>query len=251
MLFPIGIGIRPILSLRYNNVMDAVDFTQERESNRAVDTESEQGYRAISKTAVACLVFGILGLLSFLGTVFVILPVFGLCFGLLATSNLKRFPNELTGRKAARIGTILNLVCLLGSIGYHSYIYATEVPDGYVRMTFWDLQPDKKTRLPFSEKAKEFDGKKVFLKGYVRPGAKQRNLDKFILVGDFGSCCFGGNPEITDIVSISIDSGQTVDYSLRLRRVTGIFKLNPKTKQLTGDKDIPSVYYEIIADNVK
>jgi hypothetical protein len=237
--------------MRYNNLMNAVDLKQERDANLAVETQSEHGYRSISKAAVACLVFGILSLLSFVGSVFVILPVFGLCFGLLALSNLKRFPNELIGRKAARVGTIVNLVCLLGSVGFHSYIYATEVPEGYQRMTFWDLQPDKTTQLPFSEKAKTFDGKKVFLKGYVRPGAKQKNLQKFILVGDFGSCCFGGNPEITDIVSITIDSDQTVDYSLRLRRVTGKFKLNPKTKHLKGEKDIPSVYYEIIADNVK
>ena len=231
--------------------MNAIDLKQKTETPLTKHTEEEFGYRALSKAAVACVVFGILGLASFLATVFVVIPIFGLCFGLLALSSLKKFPNELTGNKAARIGTIINLLCLLGSIGYHSYVYATEVPEGYQRVTFWDLQPDKLTRLPFSEKAKELNGKKVFIKGYVRPGAKQKNLKKFIMVGDFGSCCFGGNPEITDIVSITIDTDKTVDYSLRLRRVTGRFKLNPKTKRLAGEKDIPSVYYEIIADNVK
>ena len=231
--------------------MNAIDLKHKTETPLTQSIEEEHGYRAFSKAAVACVVFGILGLTSFMATVFVILPIFGICFGLLALSNLKRFPNELIGSKAARIGTLVNLVCLLGSVGLHSYIYATEVPEGYQRVTFWDLQPDKLTRLPFSEKAKDLDGEKVFIKGYVRPGAKQKNLKKFIMVGDFGSCCFGGNPEITDIVSITIDTDKTVDYSLRLRRVTGRFKLNPKTKRLAGEKDIPSVYYEIIADNVK
>ena len=211
----------------------------------------EDRYRAISKAAVTCVVFAFLGLLAFAGSVFIVIPIFGLFFGLLALVNLKRFPNELIGRKAARIGTLINLICLLGGIGYHTYIYATEVPEGYERVTFWDLQPNKAKPNTFSKRSKELDGQKVFLKGYVRPGAKQKNLKKFILVGDFSSCCFGGDPKITDIVSITIDSNQTVDYSLRMRRVTGTFKLNPQQKKLKGEKDIPSVFYEVIADNVK
>ena len=62
--------------MRYNNLMNAVDLKQERDANLAVETQSEHGYRSISKAAVACLVFGILSLLSFLGSVFIILPVY-------------------------------------------------------------------------------------------------------------------------------------------------------------------------------
>ncbi len=228
--------------------MNAVDLAKEG-SLKQQDIHDEQ-YRSISKAAVVSVVFAILGLVSMLAPMFCIIPFLGLCFGLLGLANLKRYPNELIGRRAATIGTIVNLVLLVGSISVHSYIYATEVPDGYQRISFYQLRPNDRTPLPFAESAEEFNGKKVFLKGNVRPSARKNNLKEFILVGDFSSCCFGGNPKITDIVSINIETDQTVDYSLRLRRITGEFRLNPRKKQIT-EKDIPSVFYEIIADGVR
>lgn len=213
--------------------------------------DNEVHYRAICKSAVVSFVFAIIGLSAWLAAVFAVIPIFGLFFGILALINLKRFPEELMGKRLAVIATLLNLVIAVGSISYHSIVYATEVPKGYERLSFWELQPGKISPYPYSERAIEMNGKKVFIKGYVRPGVKQRNLKKFILVGDFKTCCFGGNPQITDIVAVTIKGDQTVDYSLRLRKVTGEFRLNPQTKAVEDEKDIPAVFYEIIADEVK
>ena len=213
--------------------------------------KNEFAYRSVSKAAVACIVFAVLGALtSFVAPAFVLLPILGLSFGILALTNFRRFPDELTGKMAAKIGLVVSAICLVGSVGYHSVIYATEVPDGYQRISFGDLRPNKRTPVPFSEKAIEFDGKKVFLKGYVRPGAKRRKLKEFVLVGDFGDCCFGGNPKITEVVAITITTDETVDYGYSLRRIGGTFRLNQRTRMI-NDKDVPQVFYEIEADHVR
>ena len=215
-------------------------------------SENEFMYRSVSKAAVASMVFAALGALTaFLAQVFVLLPALGVGFGFVALANFRRFPDELIGKRLAKIGLVVSLVFLIGSFGYHSYVYATEVPEGYQRISYSELRPNRRTPLPFSEKAEEFDGKKVFLKGYVRPGAKKRKLKEFILVGDFGDCCFGGNPKITDVVAVSIiDEEATVDYGLSLRRIGGTFRLNRQTRRIS-DKEVPQVFYEIEADHVR
>ena len=207
-------------------------------------------YRSVSKAAVACVVFAILGLLTYLSPVFLILPVIGMIFGFYALSAFRRYPGELVGHGVAKIGFWACLLTTTGGIGMHAFIYATEVPEGYQRISFADLAPIRREGVPYAKKALELDDKKVFVKGYVRPGDKKRDLEKFILVGDFGSCCFGGNPKISDIIAITIVNDQKVDYSFRKRRIGGKFKLHSNQRRV-NEKDIPSVFYEIEADYIK
>lgn len=213
--------------------------------------DQEAGYRAISKAAVASVVFAILGLFSLWASVFVVLPLLGLCLALVARSNLRRYPDELTGNKAAILGLTVNLVLLLGSTSFHTYVYITEVPEGYQRISFTDLKPKpRESNLPYSPKAPDLDGKKVFIKGWVRPSDKKSGLKSFILVGDFGSCCFGGSPKPTDIVAVDIVIDETVDYSLMQRKIGGTFRLNTRPVQV-GDAELPALYYQLEADFVK
>ena len=213
---------------------------------------NEFAYRSVSKAAIASLTFSILGALTaFLGQPFVLVPALGLGFGLLAMASFRRFPDELTGKVLGKIGLFLSLIILVTSVAYHSYIYATEVPPDHMRIAFSDLRPNPKTpNIPYSPKSQELDGKKVFLKGYVRPGVKKRKLKEFILVGDFGSCCFGGDPKITDVVAVSIIGDDTVDYGYSLRRIAGTFRLNKQTRR-TKEKDVPQVFYEIHTNEVR
>lgn len=216
-----------------------------------MDNQSQFQYRSVSKAAICCVVFTILSvLMCWLSPVFVLLPVLGVGFGWIALANLKRFPDELVGKLGARIGFGISLVCLIASVGTHMYVYATEVPEGYQRISFTDLKPKKRGSLPYGEKAEQVDGEKVFLKGYVRPSTKKKGLKKFIMVGDFGDCCFGGSPKITEIVAVDIQIPKTIDYGWGLRKIGGTFRLNPNTKPIR-EKDIPQVFYEIEADYVK
>jgi len=208
-------------------------------------------YRSVSKAAVACLAFAVLSVSAFMAQVFVLLPILGVGFGLVAMANFRRYPNELVGKKPAMVGLIICALFLVASVSMHAIIYATEVPENYQRISFRDLAPNKKTSLPFSEKAMNFDGKQVFIKGYVRPpSGKKTKLDKFIMVGDFGDCCFGGSPEITDVIAVKIKIDETVNYSYGLRRIGGVFRLNPNSVA-PDEKEIPRVYYEIDANYVR
>lgn len=178
------------------------------------------------------------------------MPVIGLGLSMVGLANIRKYPEELIGRKAARFGLILSLIVLVGGLGWHTYVYHTEVPEGYQRISYRMLKDDKDTDLPFSEKALELNQKKVFLKGFVRPGSKKKNLKRFIMVGDFGSCCFGGSPKITDVVAINILGDERVNYGFRIRKVSGTFRLNQRAAPTT-EKEVPKVYYQIDADQVK
>lgn len=213
--------------------------------------DDEGDYRSLSKAAVASVVFAVLGLFSLWAAVFILLPFLGLCCGWMAWANLRRYPDELVGILPARLGLIANACLLALAIGVHSYVYATEVPDGYQRIAFRDLKPrPRESTLPYSPLASQLDGQKVFLKGYVRPGKKRTQLQQFILVGDFGQCCFGGSPKPTDVVAVNIVIDKTVDYSLRWRKIGGTFRLNPRPIAV-GEDDIPGVYYQLDADYIQ
>ncbi len=215
------------------------------------DAYSQDEFKSVSKSAVASLVFAILSVTAFLAQFFVILPIIGVGCGVVALAAFKRYPEELVGRKPALVGLAICVLMLIGSVSMHSYIYATEVPPEHQRISFGDLRANRRTNLPYSEKAKELDGKKVFIKGYVRPpSGKKKRLKSFIMVGDFGDCCFGGNPDITEVIAVKIKSDDTVDYSLGLRRIGGTFRLNPD-KAAVSEKEVPQVFYEIEANHVR
>ncbi|MGI9516243.1 MAG: DUF3299 domain-containing protein [Pirellulaceae bacterium] len=222
----------------------------DKELDKPDSDELEIHYRSLSKAAVGGTIFAFLGLGYLLATPLILLPVIGLGLSWIGVTNVRRFPEELVGRKLAKIGLVLSILLLAGGTAWHTYVYMTEVPEGYERISFRMLKPDRKSQLPYSPNAEELDGTKVFLKGYVRPGTHRTNLRDFILVGDFGSCCFGGNPEITDVVAISIQGEERVNYSLRVRKIAGTFRLNRRAAP-TDEKEVPKVYYQIDAEIVK
>ncbi len=218
---------------------------------KPLKSENEFEYRTYSKAAIASLLFAILGaLVSFVSTALVWLPLLAVAFGIAALISCRKYPDELAGKNLAKIGLVVGALFLIASSSYHTYIYNTEVPDGYQRISYHELRPNTRTGEIYSKKAEAFDGKKVFLKGYVRPSDKMKNLKNFILVGDFGDCCFGGNPKATDVVAIRIKTDQTVDHSYSPRKIGGTFRLNARPIQ-TGDEEVPHIFYEIDADHIK
>lgn len=213
----------------------------------------EEVYQSVCKTAVVAVIFGVLGISAFLHQIFLVIPLLAIVFGLLALKAIRKWPEELVGKGAAKVGLVLGLLCFTASAAMHSFIYATEVPDGYRRISFAELKPSSRgiDKNGYPERVEDFDGQKVFIKGYVRPpSGKQYGLKNFIMVGDFGDCCFGGDPAITDVVAIKIKSDDTVNYGYGLRRIGGTFKLNPKTTT-SDEEEIPRVFYEIEADHVR
>jgi len=211
-------------------------------------TEEFYPYRAISKAAVVSLVFGVLSFSVLLSAALLVLPVVGIVFGFIALSSIRRYPQELTGRPATIVGTVLSSLLLIGGIVLHSYIYATEVPPGHVRISFQDLQPTDDSPLPVSLKALELNGKKVFVKGYVYPDGQQYNIKDFILVKDMGTCCFGGQPPLTHMIEVSLQGSNRVEYAMRKRKLAGTLKVNTRLKPVAG---LGGVYFRLDADYVR
>ena len=109
--------------------------------------------------------------------------------------------------------------------------YANEVPPDTEggRITFYDLRPDKdRPDLPVSPEMLNLDGKKVFIKGYVHPsvGGLGR-VKEFDLVGDMGTCCFGGTPKMTDMVRVNLLGDLDIQYDRRRHALRGTLRVDP------------------------
>lgn len=206
-------------------------------------------YRALSKSAVFCLVLGLLSFTALMAPVMLVLPVLSILLGLVALANLRRYPAELSGRLAALIGLALSVVLLIGGSVLHGVAYATEVPEGFQRISFADLQPVREApQLPVSPRALELNGQKVFLKGYLFPDGQQSNIKRFVLIPDLGTCCFGGQPKLTDMVEVTLRDPLRTVFELRKRRLAGTLIVDTRLKPVSG---VNGVYYRMDAEYVR
>jgi len=224
-------------------------------------------YRAISRSAVlSAVMFGIslplviLALVSMryqvgdavpLGMVGAIFAAAALVLGLAGRRAVRRYPTEYTGARLALTGIVGGLLLLVTGSAAAAFTYKTEVPEGYARVGFWELQPDpEEPELPISPKALELSGKSVFIKGYMHPGVSSMGkVNHFILVPDMGTCCFGGQPKPTDMIEVYVPEGKPrVAYAPRRIKLAGTFMLADRPTQSLGLK---GVWYHLQADLVK
>jgi hypothetical protein len=223
--------------------------TAEIREDLAEYEDDVQLYRALSKSAVLCLIFGLLSFSALMSPVLLVLPATGIFVGLLSLSQLRRYPAELSGRPAAVIGLMLNILLLVVGGGLHIVVYATEVPEGFQRISFADLQPvSAAPHLPVSPKSLELNGEKVFIKGYLYPDGQQDNIKRFILIPDLGTCCFGGQPALTDMVEVTLRDPLRTVFELRKRRLAGTLAVDTRLKPVSG---VGGVYYRLDAEYVR
>ena len=206
-------------------------------------------YKAICKSAVVSMTLAAVSLSALLAPLLLIVPVLGFVFGLLALSKLRRFPDELTGKPAALMGVIVSALALAGGTALHAFLYATEVPAGYQRISFDDLQPTEEARhLPVSPLALELNGKQIFMKGYVFPGDQRYDIKRFVLVADLGTCCFGTQPKLTHMVEVTLRDPYRVEYSYHKLKLSGTLKVDTRLKPVSG---VGGVYFQLDADYVR
>ena len=221
--------------------------------NSAYEQDSDEGheFRSVSRAAIVAVVFAVLGLTAFLHAAMTALLLLGIAAGVIGYVNTRIHPHEITGRKLALGGLLACLMLFIAATSTHLYIYVNEVPEDYQRVIWAELQPEKERQAsPIPEKAKELDGVKIFMKGYIlQPkGGRKTDLKSFILVRDMGSCCFGGTPKPTHIVKVDLPKGKTTDWNMRLRRLTGVFHVN---SELQPANEVRGYYYRLEADELK
>jgi hypothetical protein len=175
--------------------------------------------------------------------------LFASVLGFSAFLTIRRFPLEYTGGGLARVGLIGGvLLFALGSTA-SAYTYVTEVPKDHIRVGFWELQPDPdRPELPVGPKALEVAEKKIFIKGYMHPGVASRGkVNHFILVPDMGTCCFGGQPKMTDMIEVVSPESEGISYSTRRIKLAGTFHLMMRPTQSLG---LDGVVFHLQADRV-
>lgn len=213
----------------------------------ALPADNYEQYRALSTASVAGLILGLLSPLAILDWIFLVVPLCGVLVSLLALVKVRRNREELSGAPLARMGLILSLAFGILGPGWLGYVYATEVPDGYSRIGYSDLQPDEtQPGQVVPPSALELEGKRVFIKGYVYPGQRKDGIREFLLVRDQGDCCFGGNPKITERILVKLDEPLELTYQPRLHKLGGTFHVEPHDKAIDGAAG--GVLYHLQAD---
>ena len=230
-------------------------------SRSAEKERFEDSYRAVSGAAVVAMILAVLGLFGFWFKVALAFALLGLVFGIVARRNLTRYPEELTGNGITRIALLLCCLGLFGGAGLHTYEYMTEVPDGFGRVAFFQLQPPTtQSREPIPEFAFELVKDKgnapIFIKGYVHPGVSTfGEVNSFVLVPDMKTCCFGGQPKLTDMIEVTLEDPLRVKYSVKKRKLWGDFSLTDMQHVAVGTlkdgKQMQGGYYKLHAVGVK
>lgn len=224
----------------------ATDYEKETLSDEGFDA-----YRSVSKTAVISAVLAVLSLLSFILPIMLILPMAGFVFGLMSLRSFQRFPKELSGRPAAWLGLAASGLIFVGAISAHIYVYLTEVPEGYERLAFSQLRsPTPSPNIQLPQAAVDSNGKAVFVKGYMHPGVAQfGDVRQFVLVPDMKTCCFGGQPELTDMIEVTLVGSHSAHYGRRMFSLGGRFRVSNSVRSVVGN--LQGGIYELEADYVK
>ena len=149
--------------------------------------------------------------------------------------KIRREPERYSGQGMARIGLALSLVLLVGGVGYGGYMYATEVPDGYSRISFATMKPDElqeRGGVVVPPDIAALEGQKIFIKGYIRQDTitTMRNIGEFSLVRDNQQCCFGDLSKVRyyDRIVVTMTGDRRVDYSPGVIRVGGVLHIEPQ-----------------------
>lgn len=193
-------------------------------------------YRKVSPFAVGSVVCGLLSVLTVLGWLFLTLPVLGLYFAYRGWQQILRAPEDVTGVALVRVGFVLSLVFFLAGGSYLNYQRKHAAPPGYEKVDWEMLQPDrnKPTQL-VSDKAKELDGKRVFIRGYIYPTKQILGLRRFILVPTEGHCNFC-TPQIraTEMLHVICSGDLTAEYRNYQVGVGGLLRVQTAEGELAG-----------------
>jgi hypothetical protein len=212
----------------------------------ATDLYQELEYRPTSPAAVLSVVAGCLALVAaFLvydlgSTTLVLASAIGLLAAYRGLSAVRRY--EMRGRGAAKAGLGLSVLALALGFAIAGLQATFEVPPGCLPISYEALQPKAGESIPAT--ARELNGRKVFIKGYMYPSSQMTGIREFVLCRDNGTCCFGGQPKLTDMVQVKLKEPLALDYRSGLRHVAGTFRVEPKT----ASGGLGSVLYRLDAE---
>lgn len=198
-------------------------------------------YRPVPVLAVISMVLGLLSLMAFFGIVGMVVAVLGIIISAVSLLKIVRSQGTLGGRRLSTLGLACSMLFLGSGVAYQRHLYVNEVPSGFARTSFTNdiskkgfVTIDGQQRVhPDIEKLVK---KPIFVKGFMYPTGQTEGLDSFLLVKDSGTCCFGGEPALTDMIGVVMQDKITVEYYQGRVSVAGEFELNPR---YAGGKNEP------------
>lgn len=213
------------------------------EMSQMAGDEAGLQYRALHTGALIGLVLGLLSVFvaitaasSFAGCLLVApIPLAGIVVSLWSLSKIGRYPDQYTGRGLAKTGFVLSLVFLISGVSYGGYVYVTEVPDGYTRISFNTMKPDElqeRAGIYVPPDIEALKGKKVFIKGFIRQDSisQSSNFKDFLLVRDNQQCCFGDISTVKyyDRIRVYLTQDMKLKYSpTRVYSIGGVLDIEP------------------------
>ena len=209
--------------------------------------------------ALIAAIFGLLSLLCFMPDEPLFLgmgllsALVAVVMGIRATLKINKFSEEFWGIQVAGGAILASLLFASGGVALQTYRYMTEVPEGYSRLAFADLQPDiqKEEIYGVTKKAIELHGQPVFMSGYIHPGVSgMGRVSKFVLVNDFGTCCFGGPVKPSHMVEVTVVGKDRVKYSTHRVKLAGKFLFVPPAPGRKGIGGVDPGIYQLEADKV-
>jgi len=226
-----------------------MSVTAEMQSDIEQSEQAYIPYRAISRGAVISLLLALVSLLCFLFFELLFVPIIGLVIGLLSWRAIRRSPLELTGKPFAVSGALLCAIIFVLSIVVHVTAFAFSVPDGYERISFDQLRSDLKGEVEHvPDSALQLNGKKVYIHGYLHPSVDSGEpVQRFVIVGEFSICCFGGQPKLTHMIEVTTPPDKAVQYSLKNHGFGGTLSVNTRLKPVGA---LGGVFYQLKADIV-
>jgi hypothetical protein len=208
-------------------------------------------YQAINPLAVASVAVGVLSILTALGSsvaawlFLAAIPLAGMALGWRAIKQIRKAPDEWIGRELAWAGVGLSAALWMLGTCWVLFSQASEVPYGFDRVRYEELQPDPNTPTePIPETALKMHDHKVYIKGYMQPRRQQTGIKDFILCPSSGECPFCiPNPKRTEMIRVRLQGDLDTAYTTHEIGVAGRFRV---------DKDDPSgIPYALDAEYVR
>jgi hypothetical protein len=213
----------------------------------AIDRYADEGeplqYRALHSGSIVGLALGVLSVLvvvtaaSSIQTCVLVtpIPVLGMFVSLRSWAKIRRESDQYTGSRLAMTGFALSLTFLVVGVSYGALVYVSEVPDGYVRISFDEMKPDEleeRGGVIVPPDIAALAGKHVFIKGYIRPGSApvRTGIDRFLLVRDNQQCCFGDLSQVKyhDQMAVKMVGSLRVDDTSQSLGLGGILDIFPE-----------------------
>lgn len=189
----------------------------------------EFSYRPVPVIAPVSMFLGLCGIIGLFNMAGLGIGLAGLILGVMATLRIRGSNGEYSGQWLAVTGAVVSLVFLASGSALHAYTIATEVPEGFQRVNFTrDISKkgfrEEDGEMTIHPDVRVLDGQPIFLKGYMYPERQQNGLTEFVIVKDNLQCCFGGQPQLTDMMTVVMDKGMTVNFTTEQVSIAGVFR---------------------------